>query len=136
MKYTFAHMGINVLDLDRSVEFYERAFGFKEVFRMYPKSSLDMILCFLSDGHAGTMVTLVWYGDRKIPYELGENNVHMCLVTDDFAGSHRKHSEMGIICIDEYKEKSIYYVEDPDGYEIAVVPTNYHPTFIRNGYIG
>lgn len=26
------------------------------------------------------MITLVWYGERKTPYELGENNVHIALV--------------------------------------------------------
>ena len=135
MKYSFAHMGINVLDLDRSIAFYDRAFGFKEVFRMHPKSNLDMVLCFLSDGHNGTMITLVWIGDRKTPYELGENNVHIGLVTDDFEASYRKHKEMGIVCIEEF-QKSIYYVEDPDGYEIAIVPANYHPSFIGQGHIG
>lgn len=35
---------------------------------------------------------------------------------------------LGIVCIEELK-KNIYYVEDPDGYEIAVVPENFHPTF-------
>lgn len=131
MKYSFAHMWINVLDLDRSIRFYEDTFGMKEVFRMHPKSTLDMILCFLSDGHSGAMITLVWYGERKFPYELGENNVHICLVTDDFEASYKKHKEMGIVCIEELK-KNIYYVEDPDGYEIAVVPENFHPTFAEN----
>ena len=49
MKYSLAHIGINVLDLSRSVEFYTKAFDMHEVFRMHPKSELDMILCFLSD---------------------------------------------------------------------------------------
>lgn len=135
MKYSFAHVGINVLHLEQSIEFYDKAFGMKEAFRMHPKSNLDMVLCFLSDGHNGTMITLVWYGERKTPYVLGENNVHIALVTDDFEASYKRHKEMGIVSIEEI-QKNIYYVEDPDGYEIAIVPANYHPTFISQGYIG
>lgn len=44
MSYAIAHIGINVLDLDRSVKFYEDVFGMKEVFRMHPKSALDMVI--------------------------------------------------------------------------------------------
>ena len=85
-----------------------------------------MVLCFLSDRHGGAMITLVWYGERKTPYELGENNVHIALVTDDFEGSCQRHKAMGIVCIEDL-QKDIYYVEDPDGYEIAVVPAKFHP---------
>ena len=49
------------------MKFYEDVFGMKEVFRMHPKSALDMVLCFLSDRHGGAMITLVWYGERKTP---------------------------------------------------------------------
>ncbi len=135
MKYSMGHIGLNVLDIERSVAFYSNAFGMKEVFRMHPKSKLDMVLCFLQDGSKSTMICLAWYKERKTPFELGENNIHLGFVTDDFEASYKRHKEMGIVCIDEY-EKSIYYVEDPDGYEIAIVPANYHPSFIGKGYIG
>ena len=65
MSYAIGHIGLNVLDLERSVKFYEDVFGMKEVFRMHPKSTLDMVLCFLSDKYNGTMISLVWYGERR-----------------------------------------------------------------------
>lgn len=132
MSYAIGHIGLNVLDLERSVKFYEDVFGMKEVFRMHPKSTLDMVLCFLSDKHNGTMISLVLYGERRQPYELGENNVHIAFVTDDFEGSYRRHKEMGVVCIEEL-QKDIYYVEDPDGYEIAVVPAKFHPANLTIG---
>ena len=135
MKYSLAHFGINVLDLERSVAFYEGAFGMKEVFRMHAKSKLDMVLCFMSDDHNGTMIALVWCPERKTPYDLGENNIHINFVTDDFEASYQHHKTMGIVSIEDL-QKDIYYVEDPDGYEIAIVPAKYHPSSIRNGYIG
>lgn len=87
-----------------------------------------MILCFLSDEGDTTEIALTWYGERDIPYELGENDVHLVFVVDDFKASYEKHKKMGIVCIEELK-KDIYYVEDPDGYQIAIVPDRYHPTF-------
>lgn len=77
------------------------------------------------------MITLAWYGERKTPYELGENNVHIALVTDDFEGSYQRRKAMGIVCIEKL-QKDIYYVEDPDGYEIAVVPAKFHPQISRS----
>lgn len=131
MKYSMAHIGINVLDLNRSIKFYNNVFGMREVFRMHPKSELDMILCFLCNESNETMLTLTWYGERTFPYELGENDVHLAFVTDDFEESYKRHAEMGIVCISEM-QKSIYYVEDPDGYQIAVVPEKFHPIFFTS----
>ena len=128
MAYSMAHIGINVLDLERSVAFYRDAFGMKEIFRMHAKSKLNMVLCFLSDECCGTMLTLVWCEEKKSPYDLGDNNIHINFTTDDFEGSYHRHKEMGIVCIEELN-KHIYYVEDPDGYEIALVPEQCHPTF-------
>lgn len=128
MKYSMAHVGINVLNLERSIQFYQEAFGMHEVFRMHAKSDLDMILCFLSDLQESAMVVLVWCRERQIPYELGENNIHLAFVADNFEESYEKHKKMGIVCIEERK-KDIYYVEDPDGYQIAIVPEQYHPMF-------
>ena len=34
-----------------------------------------------------------------------------------------------IFAVFEELKKDIYYVEDPDGYQIAIVPDRYHPTF-------
>ncbi len=128
MTHTLAHIGLNVLDLNKSIEFYQNALGMHEVFRMYPKSDLDMILCFLSDERCGCMIALMWYGERddSLPYDLGENDMNLTFTTDDFEGSYQKHKKMGIVCM-EGMEKRIYYIEDPDGYQISIVPDKFHP---------
>ena len=41
--------------------------------------------------------------------------------TDDFAAAHEKHSQMGCICF-ENPGMGIYFIEDPDGYWIEIVP--------------
>lgn len=47
MKSKFLHANINVFDLQKSVAFYEKALGLKEVRR---KEKNDFTLIFLGDG--------------------------------------------------------------------------------------
>lgn len=41
--------------------------------------------------------------------------------TDHFEEAHREHQEMGVICF-ENPGMGIYFIEDPDGYWIEIVP--------------
>lgn len=132
MQFSMVKIGINVMDLERSLNFYKEAFGMTEVFRMHAKSSLNMVFSFLSDSQKKTMLNLISCAERTIPYEMGENNTHIAFASDDFMASYEKHKAMGIICIEEL-EKSIYYVEDPDGCQIVIIPQEYHPTYFFHG---
>ena len=49
MKFTIAHNNINVLDLEKSLQFYEQALGLKEVRRHVPQDN-SFIIVYLSDG--------------------------------------------------------------------------------------
>ena len=69
MKFTFAHNNFNVIDLDKSLKFYEEALGLKE----------------------------------------------------DMEAAHAKHKEMGCICF-ENPAMGIYFINDPDGYWLEIVP--------------
>ena len=40
----------------------------------------------------------------------------------DFAAAHEKHKEMGCICY-ENPAMGIYFIQDPDGYWLEIVPT-------------
>ena len=48
---TFLHFNFNVLDLDRSLEFYERALGLTELRRKEAPDG-SFIIVFLSDGRS------------------------------------------------------------------------------------
>ena len=71
MKFTFAHNNFNVIDLDKSLKFYEEALGLKEVRR---KEAADgsFILVYLGDATTGYQLELTWLRDRREPYNLGE----------------------------------------------------------------
>lgn len=59
--------------------------------------------------------------DRKEKYDLGEGEFHLAFTTDHFEEAHREHQEMGVICF-ENPGMGIYFIEDPDGYWIEIVP--------------
>ncbi len=120
MAFTFAHNNFNVLDLDRSIAFYNEALGLQEVRRKEAEDG-SFILVYLGDGKTGYELELTWLRDRSEPYDLGENEFHLAFVTEDFAAAHAKHQEMGCICY-ENPAMGIYFIADPDNYWLEIVP--------------
>jgi len=121
MKFTFCHNNQNVLDLDKSLKFYEEALGLVPT-REIVADDGSFKLVFLGDGESPHRLELTWLRDRTEPYNLGENEIHLAFVTDDFDAAHAKHKEMGCICY-ENVEMGIYFISDPDGYWLEVVPS-------------
>ncbi len=120
MKFTFNHNNINVLDLEKSIKFYKEALGLTEV-RRHEASDGSFILSFLGDGTTPHKLELTWLKDRKEPYDLGDNESHIAFMVDDFQAAYRHHKEMGCICY-ENPSMGIYFIEDPDGYWIEIIP--------------
>ena len=125
MQFRFVHNNINVLDLERSLAFYREALGLVEVRR---KQAPDgrFVIVFLGDGQSGYQLELTWLRDRTEPYDLGDNEFHMALVVDDYAAAHARHEAMGCICYENPK-MGIYFIEDPDGYWLEVLPRRHRP---------
>ncbi len=120
MKFTFAHNNINVLDLDKSVSFYKTALGLEEV-RRHNAADGSFTLVFLGDGRTSHRLELTWLRDRKEPYHLGDNEMHLAFTVDDYDAAYAKHKDMGVICY-ENPGMGIYFIEDPDGYWVEVLP--------------
>lgn len=120
MKFTFAHENFNVVDLDKSIRFYDEALGLKEVRRKVAEDG-SFILVYLEDGETGFQLELTWLRDwEKEKYDLGDEEFHLAFATDDIEAARRKHEEMG--CIALVNEKmGIYFITDPDGYWIEIV---------------
>lgn len=120
MKFRFAHNNINVLDLEKSLRFYQEALGLSEVKRHVSESG-RFILVYLGDGASNHALELTWLRDRTEPYHLGENEFHLAFSVDDFEAAHKHHQQMGCICF-ENKEMGIYFINDPDNYWLEIVP--------------
>ncbi|MCQ4895660.1 VOC family protein [Anaerotruncus sp. DFI.9.16] len=116
----FNHFNFNVLDLQKSLDFYREAL---ELDPVREKNAADgsFRLVYLGDGESDFTLELTWLRDRKEPYNLGELEYHLAFVTDRFDELHEKHVRMGCICF-ENPGMGIYFIHDPDGYWIEIVP--------------
>lgn len=117
----FDHFNFNVLDLQRSLDFYREALDL-HVAREKEASDGSFKLAFLADAENSPFrLELTWLRDRTKPYDLGECEFHLAFKTDDFDAWHAKHAAMGCICY-ENPAMGIYFISDPDGYWIEIVP--------------
>lgn len=121
MKFKLVHNNINVLNLDKSIKFYKEALGLTEVRRIEATDG-SFIIVYVANEESEHLLELTWMRDRKEPYNLGDNEVHIAFRTDDFDKAYNMHKEMECICF-ENKEMGIYFICDPDGYWLEVIPT-------------
>ncbi len=120
MKFTIDHFNINVLDLEKSLTFYEKALGLTEQRRKTADDG-SYIIVFLTDNASANKLELTWLESQEKPYDLGDEEFHIAFKTDDFDAAHALHKQMGCICY-ENKDMGIYFINDPDGYWLEVVP--------------
>ena len=118
--FTFNHFNFNVLDLERSLAFYKDALGLVPV-REKEAGDGSFRLVYLGDGVSPFTLELTWLRDRTEPYDLGEGEFHLAFTVPDLDAAHQKHQDMGCICF-ENPAMGIYFIEDPDGYWIEIVP--------------
>ena len=122
MNFKMVHENYNVADLETSIAFYKKALGLHEV-RRHEAADGSFILAYLGDDSTGFELELTWLRDHPQKYNLGECEFHLAFVTDDYEAAHKLHEEMGCICY-ENPAMGIYFIVDPDGYWLEIVPAN------------
>ena len=120
MKAKMMHECIHVLDLQASMEFYERALGLVEMNRIEPEDG-SWAIVYLGNDTTGFRLELTWNRGRVEPYNNGGNDTHLAFAVDDMASVHELHEKMGCIC-HENKGMGIYFIVDPDGCWLEIVP--------------
>lgn len=118
--FTFNHFNFNVSDLDRSIRFYKDALGLEPIRRKEADDG-SFILVFLGDRRTTFRLELTWLRDHPQKYDLGECEFHLALKTENYAADYAKHKEMGCICF-ENPAMGVYFINDPDGYWIEIIP--------------
>ena len=118
---TFNHFNFNVSDLDNSLVFYKAALDLEPVRRTEAPDG-SYVIVFLGDGKTDFRLELTWLRDHPQKYDLGECEFHLALRADDYGAAHARHAEMGCICF-ENPAMGIYFISDPDGYWIEIIPT-------------
>lgn len=118
--FSFNHFNFNVSDLDKSLAFYREALGLTEVRRTTAEDG-SFTIVFLGDGKTDFRLELTALRDHPQKYDLGECEFHLALTTRDYDAAHETHKAMGCVCY-ENPAMGIYFISDPDGYWIEIVP--------------
>ena len=121
MTFTMVHENYNVSNLDASIDFYGKALGLHEL-RRKTASDGSYIIAYLANENASFELELTWLRDHPQKYDLGECEFHLAFRTDDYDTAHALHEQMGCICFENPK-MGIYFITDPDGYWLEIVPT-------------
>ena len=122
----FLHTMIRVGDLQRSINFYSKAFGMKELRRRdVPDGKYTLAFVGYGDAAPHTVLELTynWGTDKS---ELGSAFGHLAIGVPDVYGTCEKLRAAGAKITREpgpvkFGTTVIAFVEDPDGYKIELV---------------
>lgn len=120
MGFKMVHTEIHVLDLEKSLAFYEQALGFTPQREIAPEDGSWKIV-FLGNDETDYQLELTWNKGRVEPYDMGTRDIHLGIKVEDFEAAHALHKEMGCIC-HENKSMGIYFISDPDGFWLEIIP--------------
>ena len=117
----FDHFNFNVTDIERSIEFYSNALNLQEDHRI-EASDGSYIIVYMKDSSSNFLLELTWLKNHPERYDLGECEFHLCVrVSEDYARVRQFHKGLGVVCY-ENDEMGLYFIEDPDGYWIEILP--------------
>ena len=119
------HSMIRVLDEDRSVAFYDKAFGLKVADRLdFP----DFTLIYLSNTETEFELELTVNKGQTEPYDLGNGYGHLAVSVSDLESEHARFEAEGLnprklVSFAPAGEviARFFFVADPDGYQIEVL---------------
>jgi lactoylglutathione lyase len=119
------HGMIRVMDEDRSVDFYRRAFGLGIADR-YGFDGFTLV--YLRNAEADFEVELTINHGRAEPYAHGNGYGHMAFAVEDLTAEHARFAAEGLAPepIKEFHREGalmarFFFVQDPDGYRIEVL---------------
>ena len=76
MRFRMVHENYNVVDLDKSLAFYEKALGLKEARRKTAEDG-SFIIVYISNENADFELELTWLRDHPQKYDIGEEEFHL-----------------------------------------------------------
>ena len=119
------HTMIRVLDEERSVDFYRRAFDLQVADR-FPFDGFTLI--YLRNAEADFEVELTVNHDQSDPYSHGDGYGHLAVAVDDLEAEHTRIADLGLQpnAIKEFHREGalmakFFFLQDPDGYKIEVL---------------
>ncbi len=124
MKYNMLHTCLRVMNLEKSMAFYEKALGFKQQsYRDFPDHKFTLV--FYTDEAGHYAVELTYNYDQDPPYTIGNGFSHIAVGVKDLEGSREFHKSLGYEVTDlkglAGGAPKYYFVKDPDGYLVEVI---------------
>lgn len=125
------HTMVRIQDLDRSLSFYQRAFGLEPSHRLdFP----DFSLVYLRNDESDNEIELTWNKGREDAYSHGDGYGHVAFVVDDVKRERERLLQLGMTPNDvrEFKNDDgallarYFFIQDPDGYKIEVLERHGH----------
>jgi lactoylglutathione lyase len=120
IKAKMIHENIHVLDYEKSLAFYEAALGL-ELKRTKTPDDGSWKLLYLGNDTTDFELELTWNNGREEPYNNGSDDTHLAFAVEDIDAAHALHESMGCI-VYENKDMGIYFIADPDGCWLEIVP--------------
>ncbi|MDR0347404.1 MAG: VOC family protein [Coriobacteriales bacterium] len=120
MKGRMIHECIHVLNLEKSLEFYDKALGLVPVRRVGPDDG-SWGLVYLANDTTDFELELTWNRGRTEPYNNGSDDTHLAFAVPDIDEAHALHESMGCI-VYENPDMGIYFITDPDGCWLEILP--------------
>lgn len=124
------HAMFRVLELDRSIAFYSKAFSLQESHRL---DFADFTLVYLRNEETAMEIELTLNKGTTEPYDLGNGYGHVAFVVDDLSATHAKFVEEGLaprdmvdFAPDGELIAQFFFCADPDGYSIEVLQKHGH----------
>lgn len=124
MSVKMLHTYIRVMNLEKSLKFYQEALGLIVTRRKdFPEHKFSLV--YLSNVEGGYEIELTYNYDVEKPYELGNGFSHIAVEAEDLEAMREKHVSLGYE-VTPLKglpgtKPSYYFVTDPDGYKIEVI---------------
>ena len=119
------HAMVRVLELERSIAFYRKAFGLEVADRFEFET---FTLVYLRNAEADVELELTLNEDRTEPYAHGDGYGHLAFCVDDLDAEHARFEAAGfaprkIVAFerDGTLMARFFFVQDPDGYQIEVL---------------
>ena len=120
------HTMIRVGNLERSIDFYTRVLGMRELRRReFPDARFTLAFVGYDDEASGAVIELTHNWDTH-QYDLGTGYGHVALAVEDAARTCAEVRERGGKVTREagpmkHGGSVIAFVEDPDGYKIELI---------------
>ncbi|MDZ4727710.1 MAG: VOC family protein [Leptospira sp.] len=117
----FLHTMIRVLDLDKSLDFFEKTLGLTITRRSeHPEGKYTLV--FLSTGEPeAPEIELTYNWDEKNPYSVGRNFGHIAYEVDNIYETCKRISSRGVIINRPPRDGRMAFIRSPDHISIELL---------------